>query len=144
MKEQNQLLQEFYEVSGKLEHFNRELYKIDRYLSVVLAKPNTSVQGLKPNFYHLVRMRPGHLAYIKPIEGPNGEWRDLDSSIFDLVAQDDLWNDRSQREQRQKARRAEDARQRQIIRERQDRAREFDERLKSRLNTSISVPKAVQ
>jgi hypothetical protein len=143
MREQAQLVEEFYDVTGKLEHFNRELYKIDRYLKVVLAKPNTTVQGLKPNFYHLVRLRPGHLAYIKPIEGPNGEWRDLDSSVFDLVAEEDLWNDRTQREMRQKARRAEEARQRQKQREAQDRAREFDERLYHATHVSVRVPKTI-
>jgi hypothetical protein len=143
MREQAQMVEELYDVTGKLEHFNRELYQIDHHLKVVMAKPNTTVQGLKPGYYHIVRMRPGHLAYIKPIEGPNGEWRDLDSSVFELVAEDDLWNDRLQREQRQKARRAEEARQRQIIRERQARAAEFDERLKHATSTQILVPKSV-
>jgi hypothetical protein len=143
MREQAQLVQELYDVTGKLEHFNRELYQIDRHLKVVMAKPNTTVQGLKPGYYHLVRIRPGHLAYIKPIQGPNGEWRDLDSSVFDLAAEDDLWNDRLQREKRQKQRRAEEARQRQLLRERQDRAREFDERLKHATSTQILVPKAI-
>lgn len=143
MREQAQLAQELYEVSAKLDHYNRELYLIDRDLSVILAKPVTTVIGLKPNFYHLVRRRHGHAAYIKPVEGPNGEWRDLDSSIFDLVAEDDLWNDRSQREQRQKARRAEAARRRQRDREAMDRAREFDERLWHAMNVSVSIPRSV-
>jgi hypothetical protein len=144
MQEQAQMVQELYEISEKLDHFNRELYKIDHYLKVMLAKPHTTVEGLKPGYYHLIRMRPGHLAYIKPVEGPNGEWRDLDSSIFDLVAMDDLWNDRTQRELRQRQRRADEARKRQRDREAMDRAREFDERWKHANNVSIRVPKAIQ
>lgn len=144
MREQSQLALELYEITGKMEYYSRELKQIDPHLSVILAKPNTTVLGLKPNFYHIVRLRPGSPAYIKPVEGPNGEWRDLDSSIFDMVAEEDLWNDRTQRDKREKARKADEARIRQRQREAMDRAREFDERLKSALNTSISVPKAVK
>ena len=143
LREQDQLSHELYAIADKLDHFNRELYKIDPWLTVVIAKPNTTVLGLKPNYYHLIRQRPGHPAWIKPVEGPNGEWRDLDSSLFDLVAEADLWNDRTQREMRQKQNRAEAARQRQRDREAQDRVTEFNERLKSATSTSISVSKAV-
>lgn len=142
-REQRQMVDELYDVVSKLDHFNRELYHIDPYLKVMLAKPTTTVIGLKPNYYHLIRMRPGHAAWIKPIEGPSGEWRDLDSSVFDLVAEDDLWNDRSQREQRQKARRADEASKRQRDREAQDRAREFDERAYHAQNVSVLIPKAI-
>jgi hypothetical protein len=142
-REQHQLALELYEVTGKLEHYTRMLQQIDPYLSVILAKPHTTVDGLRPNFYHIIRRAPGAPAYIKVIETPDGEWRDLDSSVFDLAAEDDLWNDRTQRERREKAKRAEDARQRQIIRERQERAAEFDERLWSATHTSVSVPRNI-
>lgn len=144
VEEQRQLVEEFYAVSDKLAHFNRELQQIDPHLKVVLAKPNTTVMGLRPNFYHLVRMRPGHGTYIKVIETPDGEWRDLDSSIFDIVAEDDLWNDRTQRERRQRQRRADEARQRQRRREAQDRIDEFNARWHSATHVAVSVPKAVQ
>ena len=142
-EEQRQMLEELERVAGLLDHYNRELQQIDRHLSVMLAKPTTTVEGLKPGYYHIVRMRPGHFAYIKPVEGPNGEWRDLDSSVFDLVAQDDLWNDRVQREQRRKARKALEARDRQRQRESQDRAREIDARIKSANSTSILIPRSI-
>lgn len=143
-RENRQLVEEFYAITEKLEHFNRELREIDPHLSVVLAKPNTTVMGLKPNYYHLVRLVPGHLAYIKPIEGPAGEWRDLDSSIFDLAAEDDMWNDRAQKEQRAKAKRAAEAAARQRQREAQDRAGDFDERWKAHNSTSVLVSKTVR
>lgn len=142
-EEQRQMRDEVESLAATLEHFNAELRRIDPHLSIVLAKPNTTVEGLKPGYYHIVRMRPGHPAYVKPIEGPGGEWRDLDSSVFDLVAQDDLWNDRVRREQRRMARRAEEARARQADREALDRAAEFDERWRSANSTSILIPKAV-
>lgn len=143
LAEQAQVVQEFYSISAKLEHFNRELRKIDQNLQVVLAKPNTSVMGLVPNYYHLLLIRPGHGTYIKTIEGPNGEWRDLDSSVFDLAAEDDLWNDRTQRERKQAQKRAEDAHQRQRDRERQDRIDAMNDRFHSMTHVSVSVPRAV-
>lgn len=142
-EEHRQMLDELERVSTALEHYNRELRQIDPHLSVMLAKPNTTVEGLKPGYFHIIRQRPGHFAYIKPVEGPNGEWRDLDSSIFDLVAEDDLWNDRLQREQRRKARKALEARARDRQRESQDRAREIDERVKSLNSTSILIPRSI-
>lgn len=141
--EQRQMVEEFERITGLLEHYNQELRQLDEHLSIVLAKPNTTVEGLKPGFYHLVRMRPGHPAWIKPIEGPNGEWRDLDSSVYDLAAEDDLWNDRRTHERRKLARKAREARERQVAQERADRAREFDERWKAANTTSILVSKDI-
>lgn len=143
MREKAQMAQELYVVTGKLGYYTRELQQIDPYLSVILAKPNTTVDGLKPNYYHIVRLRPGSPAYIKPVEGPNGEWRDLDSSIFAMVAEEDLWNDRTQRDKREKARRANEVRERERQRQAADRAREFDERLWHATHTSVSVPRSI-
>lgn len=143
LREQGQMELEVYALSAKLDHYNRELKQIDHYLSVILARPHTTVMGLKPNYYHLVRQQPGAMAYIKPIEGPNGEWRDLDESIFVTVAEADLWNDATQRELAKLQRRAEAARIRQRDREASDRAREFDERLWHATHVSVRVPKDV-
>lgn len=143
MREQQQLALELYEITGKLEHYTHMLQEIDPYLSVIMAKPTTTVDGLVPNYYHIIRRAPGAPAYIKVIEGPNGEWRDLDSSVFDLAAEDDLWNDRTQRDRRAKAKRAQEARDRQIIRERQERAREFDERLRVATHVAVSMPRGI-
>ena len=141
--EQRQMLDELEHVAGKLEYYNQEVKKIDPHLRVVMAKPATTVEGLKPGYYHVVRLRPGHPAYIMPVEGPNGEWRDLDSGIFEQLAREDMWNDRALREQRQKARRAAAARDRQRERERQDRVAEINARLHSLDSTQILVPRSV-
>src|SRR6266576_1686782 len=81
--EQRQMIDEMEHISGLLDYYNREVKKIDPHLSVVLAKPKTTVEGLKPGYYHAVRMRPGHPAFIMPHENDDGTWRDLDSSIFE-------------------------------------------------------------
>lgn len=144
MAEQAQMQLELYRIAGALNHYTKELQQIDPHLSVMLAKPRTTVMGLKPGYYHIIRMRPGHPVWIKPVENDDGTWRDLDSRVFEQVAERDMWNDRTQREMKERAKRAEEARQRQITRERMDRAHEFDERWKSVNNLSISVPKAIK
>lgn len=143
--EQAALQEQLYEVTGALEHWSRELQHIfdDPDVKVILAKPNTTVIGLKPNYYHIVRVRPGTAAWIQPVETPDGEWLDLGSHVIDIALKSDLWNDRTQKELRRAREKAEKERQARILRERQDRAREFDERLKSAMTTSIAVPRSI-
>lgn len=143
MREQAQMVQEMEFVTGRLRYYEDLAKQIDEHLRIVLAKPNTTVEGLKPNYYHVIRLRPGHPAWIKPYEGPNGEWLDLDEGIIEMIKDRDLWNDRTQREIRQRQRRADEALQRDKQRKAQDRAREFDERWKSLNNVSISVPRSI-
>lgn len=145
MAEQRQLVEELDRQAGALAYWSHELQTIfnDPDVSVVLAKPTTTVQGLKPGYYHIVRVRPGTAAWIQPYEGPDGEWRDLDGGIVEVALKADLWNDRTQRELRKDRERAEAARKRQKDREAQDRAHEFDERLRSATTTTISVPRSL-
>lgn len=143
--EQRQMMEEMDDVSGALAYWSRELQTVfnDPHVKIILAKPHTTVVGLKPNYYHIVRVRPGTAAWIQPVETPDGEWMDLGSHVIDIALKSDLWNDRTQRELRKQRERAEEARKRQRIREGQERAHEFDERLKSRLNTSVRIPRSI-
>ena len=116
----------------------------DPYLKVVLAHPHTTVDGLKPNYYHVVRLEPGKPAAILVLEDPETEeWRDLGDWIFDYVAEHDLQNDRTQRMKHEQRIKRERERQLQRQREGQDRAHEFDARLKSATTTSISIPRSL-
>lgn len=126
-------------VMGTLEQFNKELREIDPYLKLVKAKETTTVQGLKPGYYHLVRYEPGFPAYIKPVQHDNGEYREPDSSVFEMAMLDDMWNDRTRKALREARKKADEARKRQKERESMDRAREFDERLASRNRVQIHV-----
>jgi hypothetical protein len=146
MREQAQMSRELDELSGKLRYYTEQLRDIfnDPYISVMLAKPNVTVDGLKPNYYHIIRMRPGTMAYIKPVENPDGTWRDLDSYVFTIAAEDDLWNDRTQKQLAKNRRKAAEAAERERIQARMDKAHEFDERLRSAVTTSISVPRSIK
>lgn len=143
-REQDQMRMQVEFMSTRLNHFNRLLKQIDDNLEVVLAKPTTTVEGLKPGYFHLVRMIPGHPAYIKPVEYDDGSWRDLDSSILDLAIEDDLWNDRVRSERKKLRQRADDAKARQRAREAADRAAEIDARIKSLNSTQILVTRSIK
>lgn len=144
-REHSQLEQELEYVAGNMAYWTRELQQIDPDLKVFMAKPNAETVGVKPGYYHVVRLRPGHPAAVMVVEDEEtGEWRDLDSSVLDLVQRADLWNDRTQREIRAKRRKVEAARQRDKIRRGQERAAQFDERLHSATHVSIQVPRSVK
>lgn len=146
LKEQAQLVEEMENVSGALSYFTRALQDrfSDPYLKVILAKPNTTVEGLKPNYYHVIRFEPGRPVAIMPVEDPEtGEWMDLGEHIFTMVAKADLQNDRTQRMLRAEREAAERARQNEKIARGQDRAGDFDDRYKHLINTQISVPRSI-
>jgi hypothetical protein len=144
IREQREIADQVEDVVGRLEYFTKLAREIDDDLRIILAKPTTTVDGLKPGYYHAIRIRNGQGTYVQAYEDPEtGAPRDLDEGILDMIKEGDLWNDRTQREIRRKREKAEAARLRHKDLEAQARAREFDERLKSRLNTSISVPKEI-
>ena len=143
MRENRQMVEELEFVAGRLKHYEMLAREIDDHLRIVLAKEHTTVEGLKPGYYHVVRLRPGGPAWIKPYEGPNGEWRDLDEGIIDMIKERDLWNDRTQREINRKMRKAEQARIHHQQLAAQERAREFDERWHSANNLSVLITKDV-
>lgn len=145
-REQRQMVEEMDSLSGALEYWSRELQTIfnDPHVKVILAKPTTTVVGLKPNYYHIVRVRPGTAAWIQPIETPDGGWKELDSSVVDIAMKSDLWNDRTQRELARQRERAQEAAKREKERQAMARAGDFDERLKAALTTSISVSRSIK
>jgi hypothetical protein len=142
-EEQRQIREEVNFLSGRLNYYDGLVRAIDEHLRVVLAKENTTVEGLKAGYYHLVRLRPGHPAYIKPYEYDDGSWRDLDSGILDAAIEDDLWNDQVIAERKRLRRKAEDAKARDRQRAHEDRAAEIDARIKSLNSTQILVPRSI-
>jgi hypothetical protein len=142
-REQQQMLDEMEAVRGSLKYYQQRLDEQYSGVKVMLAKPHTTIEGLKPGYYHLIYDVPGVGTWIEPYEGPDGEWRDLDEGIMVLAAQSDTWNDRVRRdiaEQKRKAAAAEEA---DRLRARMDRAHEFDERWHSANSTQILVPRSI-
>lgn len=147
LREQGEMVQQMADMTGAMLHYTRELQHRfgDPYLKVVLAHPHTTVQGLKPNYYHVIRLEPGKPAAILPVEDPEtGEWRDLGEWVFQMVAEADLQNDRTQRMKHEERIKRERERQLQRQREGQERAHEFDERLHSATHASVSIPRSIR
>jgi hypothetical protein len=143
-EEQRQMLDEMEAVAGRLQHYQKRLDETYTGLKVMLAKPNTTIEGLKPGYYHLVFDVPGSGTFIEPYQGPNGEWRDLDDGIFTLAAESDGWNDRVRRDMAKMRAKAEADRKADLLRERMDRAHAFDERWKSANSTQILVSRSIK
>lgn len=146
LREQADMLEQLEDVTGSMLHYTRELQHRfdDPYLKVVLAHSRTTVEGVKPNYYHVVRMEPGKPSAVLVLEDEEtGEWRDLGDWVFDYVARSDLQNDRTQRLLHEERIARERERIRQKQREGQDRAREFDDRLWHATHTSISIPRSI-
>lgn len=144
LREQRQIIEELETVSGRLRHYQRRLDEVYPGVKVMLAKPNTTIEGLKPGYYHLVYEVPGVGTWIEPYEGPNGEFRELDDGILVLAAESDSWNDRVRRDIAEQKRKAAAAAEAERLRERMDRAHEFDERWKNANSTQILVPRSVR
>lgn len=143
-REQAEMLDQLETVTGRLRHYQRLLDERYTGVKVMLAKPNTTIEGLVPGYYHLVYDVPNVGTWIEPYQGPGGEFRDLDDGILTLAAESDSWNDRVRRDiakQKADALKAQKADQ---LRERMDRAHEFDERWKSANSTQILVSRSIK
>src|SRR5437868_15246309 len=100
------------EVSERMKHWNRELRKIDPYVEVFKAPPNARHPGVIPGFWHILRRPPvGHPTFIAH-QTPEGEYRDLDSGIFQTLRDGDMWNSERQKDRDKHIRAAQKAEER--------------------------------
>lgn len=127
-------------VHGALAHFNRELKRIDPYLQLVRADPRSEHPLLRPGYYHLIRTPPDGPPSVRVVQGPDGEFREPDSSLFEELQRDDLWSDRSRRQRQQRQRELARAAEREKEHETLDRREEMYQRLRSKVVTSVAVP----
>lgn len=131
------------------EQYIRSLYEpdlkaIDENLELRKALPNTSPNtGLKGGYWHIIRHEPGFVSYVTPLEWADGSPRDPGSWMYEHLAREDMWSNRSRKEARERNRKLMEARQREEQREAQDRAAEFDERWKNANSTQILVPRSI-
>jgi hypothetical protein len=130
------------ETLAHVEEFNKALREIDPYLELVWVGEKADFPGLIPGRWHVVRRNPGAPDDYKPIVGPDDEYMDPHSGVFEQLARDDMWRGDA-KERRYKLRCQEQAaRQRQRDREAEDRRLEFAERLKALTNPGVSFAEA--
>lgn len=123
-----------------MEHFNRALREIDPYLQLVRAKLVIEAgTPLKPGYWHLVRHNPGAPPSITTIEGPDGEYVEPNSSIFEMLRKQDLQNPRAVRERRRFDEAARVAAEREEARERERVNAEVMERYLAGTRTQVSM-----
>ena len=132
----NQAIVQMVLLDEAIKYFNKELKAIDADLELVKASNNATLAGLRPGYWHV--LRKGTPTTILCLQGPNGEFREPGSWMFQWLLEQDMWNDATQRERKQRQARADAALAREKERERQDRIAEFNERYKQR--TTIQVP----
>lgn len=141
-----ELRSEVQELQGELDFWTRELRTRlgEPNLKVVKAHEKVGFGSpLKPGYYHVLLEHPGHPTTILPIEYPNGEFRELGAHVYDLMEENDMWNDRARRSGRERSRKLAAAAERQRARESQARVDDYNERWHSANSTQISVSKAI-
>lgn len=126
---------------SELEHFNRELKRIDPYIQLVRADPQSAHPQLRPGYYHIIQTPPGVPPTVEVWEGPNGEFREPGSDLFEYLRHTDGDSNRSRREREKRQRELKRAREREKERETEDRREELFQRLKSKSTVRIAVPK---
>jgi hypothetical protein len=125
---------------GVLEEWERELKALDPYLHLIRAKENAITPGLKPGYWHVMRIDPlGGPPTLIVLEGPDGEFREPGAWVYDKLRSMDMWNDRAMREQKRLAKQMEDAQQKRKEREDQDRQEEIMERWKAATQVRVSM-----
>jgi hypothetical protein len=128
------------EVRGVLDQFNYELRQIDPLLEMVRAGETVSVESaMRPGYYHIIRWNQGAPPSVIVIEGDHGEYVEPTGRVFDMLKRNDLWDPANQRLVAQRERLAEEAAERQKIRDREERQEEIFERVQAATRTQVSM-----
>lgn len=119
------------ERDAALEHWDRMLKQIDPRLYLVKARnPVVAGTALRPGYWHILRDNgdKGAPPTVMTIEGPNGEYVEPNSAIFDLLRRNDLQRPGAKREMKEAEERARQAQEREREREREELIAEASER----------------
>ena len=131
------------ELTAQERYWNPILQRIDPYLRLVRPFRDPPVFEMVPNRWHLSRINEQGVELHIPIMGPDGEYREMDEAMLQALMRKDMQSSRSERINRETSRQREAARERQKQREREDRRTSLAERIYSKENVSVSVPKKV-
>jgi hypothetical protein len=126
--------------TGVCQQFTRELQRIDPGLELVWWPEHASAPGFIPGRYHVVWHHPtGGPGSVEPFTDELGGYREPDSGVFDMVRASDMWDDRvlaDQKHVRDRALKAQEKRERE---EREEIAREAEERWQAVTRTQVSM-----
>lgn len=134
------------ERDAKLAHWERMLHEIDPKLHLVKARnPVKTGTALRPGFWHVIRDNSDKAAppTVMTIEGPNGEYIEPNSAIFDLLRRNDLQRQGSRHEREERERRIEQQKEREKERELADLTAEAMERWVAGNRAFVSMDRSV-
>lgn len=143
-RDRAEIAAQYVRIRGTLDRFNEELRRIDPHLSMVKAHDRVALGSpLKAGYYHVIRESPGHPTTVMPVEHDDGSYKEPDSSVFEMIERNDMWNDRAVRASRNRQRRLRDAADRQRQRDSEERVGNFNERWASANRTQILVKRSI-
>ena len=126
---------------GQLDWWTRELKQIDENLEMLWFDEGVEIVGVVPCRYHVVRWSndPTVPPNIMPITGPDGEFVEPNSAVFERLRAGDMWNDRALMDREKRRQDAQLGLERQREREAEDRQQEILERWVAATRTSVSM-----
>jgi hypothetical protein len=142
-RDQAEILGAVSHLKGTLEHWNRELKRIDERLEMAWFDEGVSIAGVKPCRYHVLRRNdpPSPWAII-PIEDEQGNFVEPDSGVFEMLLRNDMWSEAAQAERRKARSRAEAEKARQRERDAEERQQEIVERIHAARRAFISMDRS--
>ena len=125
--------------AGIVSSFNRELREIDPHLQMVWFDDGVELEGVMPGRYHLLRDAPGVPPTLEPLCGPNGEFMEPNSGLFNWLRESDMWNAEARRDQERRREEARRSAERVRAREREEIREELMDRYNAHFRTSVSM-----
>lgn len=120
-------------------HWDRELRKLDDLLRLRKAKDQAHEVGVRPGFYHLLRLNREGPLWVQVLQGPSGEFVEPSSAMLEALRMCDLQNARAVRAREQMDKDAEIARLRQEANDDEARGQEARERVAALTRTQVLV-----
>ncbi len=139
---ESQVLSMMWQEGGILDHWNRELKLIDPFLRLMQAMPMAYTPGVRPGYYHLVRLRDeavSSMLWVQPLTGPAGEFVEPTSQMLDILRSHDLQSVAAARARHEADQRAEESKLRAEQRDKEDRIDEMTERFKAATRAHVSM-----
>lgn len=125
------------QTQAQMDEWNHVLKGIDERLELVKAHESAKAQGLRPGYWHVMRNNPGGPPSLLVVEGPDGEYREPDSALFDQLRSWDNWDSRARGDRERRMQRVEEAARKRKAEEREARLDEALGRFKALENPGI-------
>lgn len=123
--------------------FDPLLFRVEPYLSMVFCREPAPLPvvacGARPGRYNIVRQVPGTPVTFLPVVGPDGEYVEPSSRVFQMLDELDSWKPSVKRDRQQRSDRIADARAKAEVDERARMDQEVWERWQAVSRTQVSM-----